>query len=369
MKRKLVITLFAGLLMLTACTLQIQAPANGTTATFGKAWTATPCETLDVAPAIAEIADCGYVTVPEKRGESGLALGDKNIQLGVARLKSTAKRPGTPIVVGTGGPGGEGLLLVLTRAYAGGIKVQELYKAVLADRDLVFFTQRGTKSAKPELNCAEFDALSYKAAVAGWSQVEIEAQYLATAQACAAAAVAQGIDLSAYNSNENADDIVDIKQALGYTKIIYYGQSYGTLLGQFLMRRHPDSLEAVILDGVVPAAIPMYSQVIDVPAAFQRVFTACAADTNCNANYPNLAAALDEVAARLKATPASVEVAQTDGATVTVKINDVAILGGLFPKIYQGGADVPATIYQLKANDFATLAAFAPTPDDSRMAG
>ncbi|CAN5870538.1 hypothetical protein BH10CHL1_BH10CHL1_45990 [soil metagenome] len=363
MKKTFVISVFLGLLFLTACTLQIQAPPAKNTAppTFGKPWTFTPCATLDVAPAVAEMADCGYVTVPEKRGESGLALGDKTIQLGVVRVKSTAKTPGTPIVVGTGGPGGEGLLLVLTRAYAGGVKVPELYKAVLADRDLVFFTQRGTKSAKPELNCAEFDALSYKAAVAGWSQAEIEAQYLATAKTCADAAVAQGVDLSAYNSNENADDIVDIQQTLGYAKIIYYGQSYGTLLGQFLMRRHPDRLEAVILDGVVPAAIPMYSQVIDVPAAFQRVFAACAANADCNANYPNLAATLDEAVARLKANPASVQVAQTDGTTVTVRIDDIAIMGGLFLKIYQGGADVPATIYQLKANDFATLAAFAPT--------
>lgn len=369
MKKIFVISVLFGLLFLTACNLQIQAPAQGAPAaaastkpTFGKAWTSTPCETLDVAPAVAAVADCGYVTVPEKRGESGLALGDKTIQLGVVRVKSTAATPATPIVVGTGGPGSDGLLLVLNNAYAAGVKVPELYKAVLADRDLVFFTQRGTRSAKPELNCAEVDTVRYKAALAGWSQAEIEAQYLATIKACAAAAVAQGIDLSAYNSDENADDIVDIKQALGYAKIIYNGQSYGTLLGQFLMRRHPDSLEAVILDGVVPAAIPTYAQVIDMPASFQRVFAACAADAACNANYPNLAATLDEVVARLKAQPASVEVAQTDGTTATVRIDDIAILGGLFISIYQGGADVPATIYQLKANDPLTLAAFAPTP-------
>ena len=60
--------------------------------------------------------------------------------------------------------------------------------------------------------------------------------------ACLDEFAAEGVDLAAYNSDENADDIDALRQALGYDKIIYYGESYGTLLGQYLLRRHPDIL-------------------------------------------------------------------------------------------------------------------------------
>ena len=85
---------------------EANAPARAFT--YGDAWQPISCDELAVAPAIAAKADCGYVTVPEKRGESGLALGDKTIQLGVVRLRSTGKTPGAPIFQGEGGPGGAG---------------------------------------------------------------------------------------------------------------------------------------------------------------------------------------------------------------------------------------------------------------------
>jgi pimeloyl-ACP methyl ester carboxylesterase len=332
----------------------INLPAR--TFTYGDAWQPVACEVLGVTPEVAAHADCGYVTVPEKRGESGAALGDKTIQLGVVRVRSDSKTPAEPLVKGEGGPGGNGLLLPT----APGFPLMQLYAPMLASRDMVFFTQRGTKGAKPQLDCAAFGRVAYDAASKGWTQEEKEAQWNAAVQQCADEAVSQGIDLSAYNTNENADDIDAIRQALGYDKINYYGVSYGTLLGQYLVRRHPDILNAVILDGIVPAEITQYSQVVDVPAAVQRVFAACSADEACNAAYPDLENVFNGVMADLKANPAAIEVKQTDGATVTLKVDDVAVLGGLFRDIYIGGANVPAKIYQLKDRDYATLAGYAP---------
>ena len=141
--------------------------------------------------------------MPEKRGESGVALGDKFIQLGFVRLHSTSDNPGAPIIVGTGGPGGDALLF-LNAVYGPSVNLPALGAPVLAGRDLIYFTQRGTKGAKPELYCPEFSAVGSNAALNGWSQAEREAQYAATLQACTDAVVAQGVDLSAYNSNENA---------------------------------------------------------------------------------------------------------------------------------------------------------------------
>ena len=185
MNRQFVIILLLGLLVLTACTLQIQAPATAvattaapTAAAFGKAWQSTPCATLNIAAIVAAVADCGYVTVPENRAKGGA----KTLQLGVVRLKSTAKTPGAPMLVGTGGPGGDEFLFLNTQL-GPGINVPSLYAPVLADRDLIYFTQRGTKGAKPELDCPAFDAVGFNVAVKGGGQPERDAQYAATLQA------------------------------------------------------------------------------------------------------------------------------------------------------------------------------------------
>ncbi len=37
-----------------------------------------------------------------------------------------------------------------------------------------------------------------------------------------------GVDLSAYNTTENAADIADLRAALGYNQVIIFGNSYGT---------------------------------------------------------------------------------------------------------------------------------------------
>lgn len=43
---------------------------------------------------------------------------------------------------------------------------------------------------------------------------------------------AQGINLNAFNTRENAADVYFVAQTLGYRAFNYYGVSYGTLLGQ-----------------------------------------------------------------------------------------------------------------------------------------
>lgn len=329
--------------------------------TYGDAWQPISCDELSLAPAIAAKADCGTVTVPEKRGESGLALGDKTIQLGVARLRSTSKTPGAPIFQGEGGPGGSGLLFISQEAGAAGIDMSKNNAATLADRDWVYFTQRGTKGAKPFLTCPAYDAISYNAALNGWTREEKEAEIVEALEGCRDKYAAEGVDFSAYNTNENAADIKDIAAALGYDKIIYYGISYGTWLGQFIMRNHPEILEAVILDGIAPAEFTAYNQISDFQASFRQVFEACKADAACGKFYPDLEAELSEVVAKLEANPAPVVVTHSDGTTVTLKIDGFTVLNHLFGTIVGNSIEVPWTIDKLKMGDPATLALMAPS--------
>ncbi|CAH2400317.1 hypothetical protein MES5069_250083 [Mesorhizobium escarrei] len=73
--------------------------------------------------------------------------------------------------------------------------------------------------------------------------------------ACRGALIAKGIDLSAYNTAENAADINDVRKSLGIEKWVLYGVSYGTRLALEVMNEHPEGISASILDSVLPLDI------------------------------------------------------------------------------------------------------------------
>jgi pimeloyl-ACP methyl ester carboxylesterase len=63
----------------------------------------------------------------------------------------------------------------------------------------------------------------------------------------AAAFRAQGIRLEAYNTRESADDVADVRRALGYERLTVWGRSYGSHLALATVGRHPDIVERLIL--------------------------------------------------------------------------------------------------------------------------
>ena len=61
-----------------------------------------------------------------------------------------------------------------------------------------------------------------------------------------------------------AEDIDAVREALGLERITLYGDSYGTYLAQAYAFRHPDALDALVLDGAypVPGESPWYPSLI-----------------------------------------------------------------------------------------------------------
>ena len=267
--------LVAAALGLAACTSAADTPASPSSSTapstaasasgsaaassFGESWESIACDALGLAPEFNDVTDCGYVTVPENR-EAG---GDATIRLAVARVRSLGPDAGLPILFGEGGPGGNGFL----NATLGNIAIQTPY---LQNHDYVFFSQRGTSKAEPSLQCPDYNAVMLSAAAAGKSIEERRADQRAAFQACVDGFRDQGVDFSAYNTNENADDVADIAKALGYDQVIYQGASYGTWLGQVVAKRHPDLLAGLILDGVAPLTADAWSDISDF-AAMRKV--------------------------------------------------------------------------------------------------
>ena len=75
-------------------------------------------------------------------------------------------------------------------------------------------------------------------------------------------------------------------RALGYERINLYGVSYGTRVAQHYMRRFPQRVRAVILDGVVPPQLAIGPAVaLDAENALRAVLARCAAQAPCRESF------------------------------------------------------------------------------------
>lgn len=181
-------------------------------------------------------AEMGRLLVPEKRGKRTSKL----IELAFVRLKSTAGRPGIPLIYLEGGPGGSGINAVKGPA-------SPLLTALRETGDVILLDQRGTGASRPGLICNRtWDIpLDKPGDPREWLVLAKE-----RLRACARDMEKQGIDLSAYNTVESADDIEALRRALGVKKVNLWGISYGTHLALTFIRRHGQSVERAILSGV-----------------------------------------------------------------------------------------------------------------------
>jgi pimeloyl-ACP methyl ester carboxylesterase len=261
----------------TACSVN---PAKSESAHFGDAWQTVDCKTFDVPESVAVQSDCGYVTVPEQHAQPN----GRTIQLAVIRTRSSSKNPAPdPLYVEQGGPGDSTIGDIVNGALP---NYPEL-PALLKSRDLIFLEERGTRYSKPFLSCPELNE-HYIAVAKG----EIGYTDPSWFKACNNRLKARGINPNAFNTRENAADVYFVAETLGYPQFNYYGVSYGTLLGQYVIAqadKHKAKLRSVILDGVVTTNIDFnLGAGHSVSYALRNVFHACAQDLQCGQAYPNL---------------------------------------------------------------------------------
>ena len=177
---------------------------------------------------------------------------------------------------------------------------------MLENHDIVMISQRGSEFSEPAvLTCPDSNDFELIGILENLSEEE-EAERRAVAyQSCIDEYAAQGIDLDAYNSFANADDVNLVRQALGYDQIIVYGTSYGAQLAQFVMQRHPEILKAAILDGANSLSKIEWEQDNGVVAeeTIRRFLAICAADQKCADGYEDPEGLLDAAIEKIQASP------------------------------------------------------------------
>ena len=267
---------------------------------------------------------CGNLIVPELYAKPD----GPTISLGVAVIKSTSANPRPdPVVFAQGGPGGSTI-----DTYTQMLPSSRIRK----NRDLVLFDQRGTMYAKPDLFCQELYDETINTLDKVLTTAESEKLQYDAAMACRARLLKEGVNLAAYNSVENANDIESLRTAMGYEQINLYGVSYGTLLALHAMRQNPAGLRSVIIDSVVPPTVNFnFEAPRSEDRAFTELFKACKEDTACNADYPNLEKTFFDLVVRLNKQPASIQLTDSDTRkSYKTVINGDSLVGILFQMLY-----------------------------------
>lgn len=299
--------------------------------------------------------ECGYLSVAERRGANETPSSDHLIQLALAIFHPPggASQP-DPVIYLSGGPG-FGVLELIHHQF------ESLSQPVFATgRDLVLFDQRGVGISRPALDCPGFDELSLDLLdrrVNGreLNQEQISNLLLESIHDCHDTLV-EVADLSSYNSAASADDVEDLRLALGYERVNLWGGSYGTRLALEVMRRHPGALRSVVLDAVYPPDVDLY---LEAPANFQRaleqLFKACSTNDVCNAAYPDLGEVFFSTVSQLNAKPILREVDDPfTSETFMTYLDGNTIMGLTFQLLYDSSLRylLPAQIYAARQGDY-----------------
>jgi pimeloyl-ACP methyl ester carboxylesterase len=248
-------------------------------------------------------------------------------------------------------PGGPGAGATQFAPYIADGKGEE-YLARLRDRyDVVFVDNRGT-GLSHELRCALFSASDPQSYfLQEWPDEQL--------RACRAA-LEKDADLSDYTTDIAADDLDDIRTALGYPKIVLSGISDGTSLFLDYARRHPRNVESILLQGVAPPhflIIPL-EDARGAQLAMDRLESDCAADPSCNSHFPNFRSQFATLVQRFAHGPIAVRVESGPAhALRTVRLSKEVFADRLRQTLYSNGpaAYVPYIVDRASAGDYVPL--------------
>lgn len=248
----------------------------------------TPCTLTHPTRLVSVKAECATLEVPENPSGSG-----RRIRLSIVRDPAISERKAPdPLFILAGGPG-----MGAQEMYAG---TAQAFARIRRDRDIILLDQRGTGRSAP-LECdldPEGDRLDGR-------EPTPEAIDLAV-RACLDK-LGAGHDLRQYTTSVAVQDLETVRRALGAERIDLYGVSYGTRVAQHYLRRHPDRVRSVVLDGVVPPGLALGPAIAtDAEDSLQRIFRRCTAQPACRSAFGDPADTYRSLLAELRAAPREV---------------------------------------------------------------
>jgi pimeloyl-ACP methyl ester carboxylesterase len=290
---------------------------------------------------------CGTLTVPENRSKPD----GRQIEVRYARAPAASgdsSRP--PLLWLEGGPGGSAFTAAPSLVALG----------VNQDRDVIFVDQRGTYHSTL-LNCPEISDFNREAVGLAPTRRAAKRRHVAATQACHDRWVADGADLAAFSTKENAADLADLREALGIEEWDVYGVSYGSDLAMQLVRDHPEGIRSLVLDSAVPPNLNLIPNFWPAAAeGFDAVFEACEQQPACNDAYPEFRQEFYDAVEKLDEEPLELTAPDSEGNPTKVVIDGYTLANTAvimsFSVDHPNYSDLPGMINALVEGDGAPFA-------------
>ena len=305
---------------------------------------------------------CGRLLVPESRSRPI----SHPISLAVVIFEPDKVRH-DPVVFLSGGPG-------QPAAIKTGAEIEAWWQFVseqdwLRGRRLVVLDQRGVGLSRPSLDCPAFTDPHQKQGIvappAGNAAVE-EAARRSAVLSCRSSLLDRGIDLSAYNTWESAEDVEDLRSSLGIDKWVLYGVSYGTEVAMTTLERHPAGVSAAILDSVLPPKTSYLSHDgANLARAISLLDADCQKDLRCRSGPLSLGDMVEKTVSRLNATPVPLWFGAKHELPGDMLLDGDDYLEFLFNAFYDSEmlALLPSVIRDTYDQDYRLLASLLPDPN------
>lgn len=279
-----------------------------------------PCRLEHPAKLLSIEAQCRTLRVPEDETRPA----GRQIDLFVARVPAVSGRKAPdPLLLIAGGPG-----MGASEMYPA---VAPAFARIRRERDLIIVDQRGT-GRSGALRCdaaADIDT-------GGDPQ-----SFLAAARRCLEA-LQPRFDLRQYTTSVAVRDLERVREDLGIERWNVYGVSYGTRVAQHYLRRHPQRVRSLILDGVVPPGLALGPGLaLDAQAAVDRILDRCRRDAACVNRFGDPRAHYEALLARLRERPVELRLPDPTSAE---------------PRPLRFGVDQLAAVLRLQSYSSATAA-------------
>jgi pimeloyl-ACP methyl ester carboxylesterase len=271
------------------------APASASTAAVAPApaatWklgslTLTACELAAPNSGLSTAAWCADFPVPENRADPH----SRTIKLKLAVLRSRAQVASPDMLAFlAGGPG--------QAATDSAAQVATVLKPLLAHRHVLLLDQRGTGGSNA-LSCKE------SAATTTPDDSTFDADKLRAAAAQCLKLLAGHADPRYYTTTIAAQDLEDVRKAIGSPQFDLLGVSYGTRMAQQYLMRFPQSVRSVVLDSAVPNSLALgedFARNLD--DALKAQFARCTAEPACKKQFGDPDQTLYQLRDALRANP------------------------------------------------------------------
>ncbi|MBQ4854921.1 alpha/beta fold hydrolase [Rhodanobacter sp. B2A1Ga4] len=262
------------------------APAKPATWKLG-AVTLSACELAQPNSGLSTAAWCTEFPVPENRADPH----SRTIRLKLAVLRSRAQVASPDMLAFlAGGPG-------QAATDSAGL-VASVLQPLLAHRHVLLLDQRGTGGSNA-LDCKASSAVATPG-----DDSTFDADKLRAAAATCLKQLAGHADPRYYTTTITAQDLEDVRKALGAPPLDLVGVSYGTRMAQQYLMRFPQAVRSVVLDSVVPNSLALgedFARNLD--DALKAQFARCTAEPACKKQFGDPDQTLYQLRDALRANP------------------------------------------------------------------